>query len=104
MAQIYAVYKQQIKGKEHGFAPSEQEFIEYRSPGLIHASDLTIKYGVLDAQILADPLSKILEVVECVSVPRDEIALAVLDVSEGPESIDLQLENVIVRVEWFRTA
>jgi len=103
-AQIFAVQKQKIKGKEDALTPPKKQIVENRSPVLIHASDLAINNGVLDAQVLADPLSKVREVAECVSVARDKVAAAILDVGERTEAVDFQLEDVVVGVEWLRTA
>jgi hypothetical protein len=33
----------------------------------------------------------------------DQIALAILNVGERPEAVDLQLEDEVVGVEWFGT-
>jgi hypothetical protein len=49
-------------------------------------------------------LREILEIAEGVAIPGNEIALAVLDLGERPETIDLQLEDVIVGVERFASA
>ena len=54
--------------------------------------------------MFSDPVREIVEVAECVSVAGDKIALAVLDVGEGAEAVDLQLENLIVGVEGFGAA
>jgi hypothetical protein len=35
---------------------------------IIHGCDLAINHGVLNAQVVTDPLSQIFEVAECVSV------------------------------------
>ena len=53
-------------------------------------------------QVLSDPLREILKVAERVSVARDKFALAVIDISEGTEAVDLQLEDVLVGVERLK--
>ena len=52
----------------------------------------------------SDPLRHVLKVAKGVAIPRDKIALAVLDVGQGSEAVNFQLENVIVGIEWVRTA
>jgi hypothetical protein len=79
----YAVCARYKAKARSAFTPSKKQIIENRSPVLIHASDLAINNGVLDAEVLADPLCQILEVAKSVSVPRDEIALAVLDITRA---------------------
>src|SRR5262245_63389332 len=54
--------------------------------------------------MLADPLREILKVAERLSVARDEVALAVLDVGEGAEAVDLQFENKLVGIERLNAA
>ena len=39
-----------------------------------------------------------------VAVAGDEIALAVFDVGQGAEAVNLQLEDEVAGVEWFRPA
>jgi len=62
------------------------------------------QYSILDAQVFADPLPEILEVAERVSFAGDKVALAVLDVGEGAEAVDLQLEDELIRIEWLSAA
>jgi len=56
---------------------------------IVDAGDLAIEASIFDPQIPVYPLRQMLEVAERVPVPRDEIALAVLDVSERTEAVDL---------------
>ena len=55
-------------------AQPEQQVVEDRPPEPIHASNLAIEHSALNAQVLADPLSEIVESPEDVSVPGDEPA------------------------------
>jgi hypothetical protein len=71
----YAIQKQQIKCEEHTFPTTKQQIIEDRTPTVIDTCNLAIEYGILDAQVLADPLSQIFEVAGCVSVAPDQIAV-----------------------------
>jgi hypothetical protein len=103
-AKILSVQVQQVECEEQAFPPPEQQVVEHRPAWVIDAGDLAIDDGILDAQVLADPLREILEIAEGVAIPGNEIALAVLDLGERPETIDLQLEDVIVGVERFASA
>jgi hypothetical protein len=47
---------------------------------------------------------KVFDVAERIPVSGYEIALAVLDVGERTETVNLQLEDVVVGVERFRAA
>jgi len=100
----YAVCARYKAKARSAFTPPKKQIVKNGSTVLIHASDLPIEHSVRDAQILADPLSKMLEIVKCVFVPRQEITLAVLDEGERPEPVDLQLEDEIVGVEGCGTA
>jgi hypothetical protein len=66
-----------------------------------HQCNLTIEHSTLDAKILDDPLRQILEVAECVALTGNEDTSAVFDVGQRPKAVDLQLEDVVVRVEEF---
>ena len=77
---------QYVEREEQALPPPEQQVIEHRTARVIDAGNLAIDDG-LDAQVLADPLRKVCKVAERVAVARDEIALAVLNVDERPESV-----------------
>jgi hypothetical protein len=84
---------QQIEREEQAFPAPEQQVIEDGPARIVDAGDLAIDDGILDAQVLADPLREVLEVAECVAVAGYEIALAALKIRKGPETIDLQFVN-----------
>jgi hypothetical protein len=103
-SKILSIHKQQIEREEHAVAPAEQQVVEHGAACVIDTGDFAIEHGALDAQMLADPLRQILEVAKGVAVAGDEIALALLDVGEGAEAVDLQLVYELIGVERFRTA
>jgi len=76
---VLAVQAEQVERKEQALATPEQQVVEDRPPEPIHASNLAIEHSALNAQVLADPLSEIVESSEDVSVPGDEPALPSLD-------------------------
>jgi hypothetical protein len=84
---------QQIESEEQAFPTPEQQVIEDGPAGVINASDFAIDNGILDMQVLTDPLRGVLEVAEGVPVAGDEITPAVLQIGECPETIDLQFVN-----------
>jgi hypothetical protein len=80
--QVLAVEKKQVEGEEDAFPSAEQQIVEHGTARVIDAGNLAIDDGILDAQIPADPLRQVFEVAERIPIPRDQIALAVLDVGE----------------------
>jgi hypothetical protein len=76
---------------------------EHRAARIVHAGDLAVDNGILDAKVLVDPLCEILEVAERVPVARNKIAMAVVDIGERSEAVDFQFKDVVVGVEWLRT-
>jgi hypothetical protein len=67
--EILAVQVQQVERKEQAFPPTEHQVIEYRSARIIDSGDLTVDDGILDAQVLSDPLCQFFEVAESVPIP-----------------------------------
>ena len=45
-----------------------EQVVEHRAAQIIHAGNLTIEHGVLEAQIPADPLRQVFEVAERVAI------------------------------------
>ena len=80
---------QRVKRDEHALLTAEKQITKYRSARIIDTCDLAINNSVLDAQVFSDPLCEILEVAERLSIARDEVALAVVDVGEGANAVDL---------------
>ena len=54
--------------------------------------------------MFADPMRQILEVAERVAISGDKVAVAVLDVGEGTETIDLQFKDKLIGVERLSAA
>jgi hypothetical protein len=77
-----------------------------RQPGaaLVQGNDLTVKDSVLAFEVSGNLCREAAEGCEGVSIPRDQLTLAVLEVSECPESIELQLENPVRMVKGVRLA
>jgi hypothetical protein len=66
--QVFAVQEEQVEGEEYAFPPAEQQVIEHRTARIIDAGDLAIEHGILDAQILTDPLRQVFEIAERVPI------------------------------------
>src|SRR5262249_19514820 len=65
-----------------------------RNVHCIHrCTQFRIDKSVCHKQVSSDPLREILEIAERVSITRDKITLAVLDVGAGAKAINLQLER-----------
>jgi hypothetical protein len=103
-SQVSAVHEQQIKSNEHALPPAEQEIPKYGSSGFIYTCDLTIKHRTFDSKMLGDPVSEVRKSSKCVSISRNQFAFAVADVCERTKAIDLQFEDVMIRVERLGTA
>jgi hypothetical protein len=88
----------------HWLAFSEEQISKGRPARFIETANLAIKNGAFDSEVFRDPAGKLGKAVESVTVSRNQFALTILDVSERPESIDLQLVNEQIGVERFRTA
>src|SRR5262249_7413656 len=65
--------------------------------------NLTIEDCAVNVKMFGYPSCKFRKASEDVSISGDELALAVLDMCEAAKTINLQLEDKLVGVEWLRT-
>jgi hypothetical protein len=70
----------------------------------IDARDLAIEHGGFNLQMFRDPGGEFGKAAKDVPVAGDQLGFAVLNVCQCAESVDLQLVQILVRVERFRTA
>src|SRR5262249_40681151 len=103
-ADILAVQVEQIKRDEDALSLAEEQSAEVRPAGVIEAGDLTIEHGVLDAQVFGEPRREFSAATKDVSIPRNQLASTVCDVSERPEAVDLQFVDEVVGVERLGAA
>ena len=103
-SQVPVVHEQQIKSDEHALPPAEQEIPKHGSSGFIYTRDLTIKHRIFDSKMFRNPVSEIRKTSKCISISRYQFAFPVADVCERAKAIDLQFEDVMIRVERLGTA
>ena len=83
---------------------AKQQISKYGVTDLVNAGDLTIEHGALDTQMLGNPFREIREAAKHLSISGDQLSLAGVDMEQCTEGVNLQLEDVIVRIEWFGPA
>ena len=103
-SQVSAVHEQQIKSNEHALPAAEQKIPKHRPPRFIYTSDLTIEYRAFNSKMLRDPVGEVRKTTKGVSIARNQFAFAVADMCERTKAIDLQFEDVMIRVERLGTA
>ena len=80
----------------------EQEIVELGLPFVVETNDLAVEDdGVL--QFSGEGYAECPEGLELVSIPGDELAAPVLDVSQRRVAVELDLEQPVLMGEWFRT-
>jgi hypothetical protein len=70
----------------------------------MEARNLEVEDCAFNVKVFSDPCREIPKATKCVSVSRDQLPLARLDVSERPKAVDLQLEDVLIRIKGLHAA
>jgi hypothetical protein len=71
---------------------------------MIHAGNLAIENSAFDFDVFRDPAGEFHKAAKCVSISGNQFTLAVLQMRQCPEPIDLQFVDEIIRVKRFGTA
>jgi hypothetical protein len=98
MTQVFSIEPEQVECIEHRSALSGEQFVELAYAMFIETYDFTVQDGILNEQFGERFLEKC-EQLESVAVTADEFAFVVFDVSQRPEAVVLQFEDVIRVIE-----
>src|SRR4030095_790920 len=80
----------------------EQKVAINRTALNVDASNLSIEHGTVDTQILRDRRRQIREAAKQFPISGDQLSLVAFNVRESPETVDLQFEEMVIRIERFR--
>jgi hypothetical protein len=97
--QVLTVQIKQIERNENTLAVPEDQITKRRSAGFIETANLTIENGALDFQVFRNPGGELGEAMEGVAVSRHQFALALVDMRQCAEAVDLQLVDEQIRVK-----
>ena len=88
--QILSVEVEQIKSDEDALPLTEQQIPRRCASGIVNTGDLAIKDGAFYSNVFGNPRCEISEPAKGIPVPEDQFSLAVLNVSQFAETVDLQ--------------
>jgi len=89
-AEVFTIEPQQVERCEMRISCARGEIVEARRAGFVQTTDLSVNNRVLHPKILSKPCPQSSKSSEDVLVPRDQFALAVLEVGHRPEAVVLQ--------------
>src|SRR5262245_30785240 len=89
-AEILPIQVKEVEGKEHTMPFTKQQVSKHWSAAFIEAGNLAIEDGTFDFDAFRDASGKLGKTVECVSVSGHQFSATILQMSERPESVDLQ--------------
>jgi hypothetical protein len=99
IAQISAIQPQQIEGVKAERPATAPQFVEHWPAVRPGTHDLAVEDGSAAGELLADGVRQRLECPESVPVARYEPVGTVFDARDGPEAVELRLENPVKMFE-----
>ena len=82
----------------------EQQITEHRPAITVNTRYLSIEHSAFDLKIFRERRRKIRKAAEDVSISRNQFSLTGLEMRQRAETVDLQFEDMVIGIEWFRTA
>jgi hypothetical protein len=74
----------------------KQQVPKNRAASFVDASNLAIEHGVFNLQIFRDPRGQLSESMKDIRISGDKLALARIEMKQRAETINLQLENLLI--------